>query len=375
MVTVRAVDPTIRGEVRAFVDVPFRIYRDDARWVPPFRRDVQQLFDRRGHPFYDHSEAAFFVAWRGDHAAGRIAVLEQRPFNAHHGTRQASFACLECDDDPEAAAALVEGAAAWACARGLDTLVGPKGFSALDGYGVLVDGFEHRQMMTMSNYNPPYYGRLLERLGFVKEIDFASWRIDRAGFVLPDRVGRAADAAERRGTLRLLRFDSKRALVRAAHQIGAAYNRAFVQNWEYYPLAPREIDFLVEQLVLIADHRLLKLIARGDEIVGFLFAFPDVSAALQRARGRLHPLSVADLFIDLKRARGIALNGAGILPACRGLGGNALLYAAIEATLRGSRFEWAELPQVAETAVQMRKDLRMFNATPIKTHRVYRRAI
>ena len=84
---------------------------------------------------------------------------------------------------------------------------------------------------------------------------------------------------------------------------------------------------------------------------------------------------MADLFIDLKRARGIALNGAGILPGCQGLGGNALLYAAIEATLRGSRFEWAELPQVAETAVQMRKDLRMFNAAPIKTHRVYRLAI
>jgi hypothetical protein len=375
VLTVTAVEPSAVAEVRAFVDVAFRIYRQDRRWVPPFRRDVWQLFDRRRHPFYDHSDAAFFVARRGTHAVGRLAVLDQRPFNAHHGTRQASFACFECDDDPEAAGALFERAAAWAQERRLDTLVGPKGFSALDGYGVLVDGFEHRQMMTMSGYNPPYYGPLLERLGFVKEVDFGSWRIDRSGFVVPDRVRRAAESAERRGTLRLVRFESKRALARAAPRIAAAYNRAFVHNWEYYPLAPREIDFLVGQLLLVADHRLITLIARRDDIVGFLFAFPDVSAALQRARGRLHPVSVADLLIDLRRTRGIALNGAGILPACQGLGGNALLYAAIEGALRGSRFEWAELPQVAETAVQMRKDLRMFNATPIKTHRVFRMGI
>lgn len=372
MLTVEAVTPTARAEVRAFIEIPFRLYADDRRWVPPFRREVAELFDRKAHPFYEHSDAAFFVARRGAGAVGRIAVLENRPFNAHHGVRQASFYCFECEDDRDAAAALVGRAADWARARGLTTLVGPKGFSALDGYGILVEGFTHRQTMTMTNYNPPYYAPLVEGLGFVKDVDFGSWRIDRDAFLLPERVRRVAAEVERRGALRLVAFETKRALVKAAQGIGDAYNRAFVNNWEYYPLSPREVDYLVKQIMLVADHRLIKLIAHGDDIVGFLFAFPDVSAALQRARGRLSPLRIVDLLLELKRARSIALNGAGILPQFHGRGGNALLYAAIESTLRASRFDHAELLQIAETAVQMRKDLQMFNAIPCKTHRVFR---
>jgi hypothetical protein len=375
MLTVVPVAPEARREIRAFTEIPFRLYSGDRQWVPPFRRDVAALFNRRVHPFYEHSEAAFFMARRGGQEVGRIAVLENRPFNTHHGVRHASFYCFECEDDHAVAAALVGRAAEWARARGLAALVGPKGFSALDGYGVLVEGYEHRQTMTMTNYNPAYYAALLEGLGFVKEVDFESYRLDRHTFVMPDRVRRAAAEAQRRGWLRLVSFESKRALIRRAQEIGAAYNRAFVNNWEYYPLSPREVRYLVDQVMLVADHRLIKLIANGDEIVGFLFAFPDVSAALQRARGRLSPLRIADLLVELRRTRAIALNGAGILPLFHGRGGNALLYAAIEATIRASRFEQAELPQVAETAVQMRRDLRVLNATPTKTHRVYRTAI
>jgi hypothetical protein len=369
------VDAGSRADVRDFVDLPFRLYAGDPRWVPPFRRDVRQLFDRRAHPFYEHSDAAFFVARRGTRVVARIAALHLRPFNVHHGTSQAGFGCFECEEDREAAAALVGRVGEWARARGLDVVVGPKGFSPIDGYGVLVDGFEHRQMMTMSAYNPPYFGPLLEALGFVKEVDFGSWRLDREGYVLPDRVRRAAEAAERRGGLRLVRFESRRALARAAQGIGRAYNRAFVRNWEYYPLTPREVDFVLRQVMLVADHRLVTLIAHGDEIVGFLFAFADVSAALQRARGRLSPLGLARLYLALRRSRGLALNGAGILPEYQGRGGNALLYAAIESAVRASHFETAELPQVAETALQMRKDLQMLHAVLIKTHRVYRLAL
>jgi hypothetical protein len=375
VLTIHAVDAGARAAVRAFVDLPFRLYAAEPRWVPPFRRDVGRLFDRRAHPFYDHSDAVFFVARRDARVVGRIAVFEPRPFNAHHGTRQAGFTLFECEDDREAVSALVGRAAAWARARALDTIAGPKGFSALDGYGVLVEGFEHRQMMTMSAYNPPHYGPLLEGLGFTKEIDFVSWRLDRQGYVLPERVRRAAEAAERRGGLRLIPFASKRALARAAHGIAEAYNRAFVHNWEYYPLTRREVDFILQQVLLVADHRLIKLIAHGEEIVGFLFAFADVSDALQRARGRLSPLALARLYIALKRSRSVALNGAGILPEYRGRGGNALLYAAIDSAIRASRYEWAELPQVAETAVKMRSDLQTLHAVPIKTHRVYRLAI
>jgi hypothetical protein len=168
-------------------------------------------------------------------------------------------------------------------------------------------------------------------------------------------------------------MNSRRALIKVARHIGETYNRAFAGNWEYYPLSDREIDLVVRQLIVLANPRLIKLIAHADDIVGFLLAFPDVSGALQRARGRLTPWTITDLLLEARRTPWAAINGAGILPAYQGRGGNALLYLEMERTIRGSQYCHADLPQVAETAVQMRRDLAALGAVPYKTHRIYGR--
>ena len=368
---IELVDLDSRRDVRRFVDLPYRLYARDPRWVPPLRREVAIALDRTRHPYYEHSDAAFFLASRNGRVVGRIGALEHRPYNRAHGIQAASFALFECEEDEQAAVALFTALFDWARCRGLSRVVGPRGLGAFDGYGVLVDGFERRQLMTMTPYNPPWYARALERLGFAKEVDFVSFGLRSDSFVMPDAVARAAERAA--GDLRIVRYPTRRALVRAARRIGETYNRAFVANWEYYPLTEREIDFAVEQVRPLADRRLMTFIAAGDEVVGFLLAFPDVSAALQRMRGRLTPWGIARLLIERRRTRAVALNGAGIVPEFQGRGGNALLYVQIERAIRESGFEEAELPQVAETATRMRRDLERLGARPLKTHRVYAR--
>jgi hypothetical protein len=79
--------------------------------------------------------------------------------------------------------------------------------------------------------------------------------------------------------------------------------------------------------------------------------------------------------IEMRRTTWVALNGAGILPAFQGRGGNALLYCEIERTIRESGYSEADLPQVADTAVQMRRDLAELGARPYKTHRIYAREL
>ncbi len=375
-INIERVNVDSRGEVGQFIDVPCRLYSGIPQWVPPLRRDVAESMDRARHPFYEKSDAEFFIASRNDRPVGRIATLENRPYNDHHGVRQADFYYFECENDPEAAAALLGRVFEWAQARKLDRVVGPKGFSALDGHGILVEGFEHRQLMTMMNYNPPYYAQLLEGLGFEKEVDFISSYINRNEYRLPARIRAAAERVKARGTLHVKRFGNKRELLSWAGRIGKAYNGAFVRNWEYYPLSPRQVDYVVKNIMVVADHRLIKVIAHGDEVVGFLLAFPDVSAALQRIRGRLLPFGIPRLLLEMRRTDWLALNGAGILPEYQGIGGNALLYSEIEKTLVESRFTHVDLTQVAETAVQMQRDLANLGARPYKRHRVYvRRSI
>ncbi len=372
MLTVTQVDLQDKRQVHRFIEFPYTLYAGCPQWVPPLRRDVRVVLDPQRHPFYEHSEADFFLAERGGEVVGRIAALENRPFNRYHQTQKASFYLFECVDDLEVARALFERVIDWARKRHLNELVGPKGFGVLDGYGLLVEGFEHRQMMTMMNYNYPYYPRLLEGMGFQKEVDFVSCYLNVATFRMPERIHRIAQRVLQRGSLKVKRFESARELRRWTERIRKAYNRAFVNNWEYYPISQREAEFLMENAIALTDPRLIKLIVHGDELVGFLFGFPDVSAALQRARGRLTPWALVDLLREMRRTEWVALNGAGLIPDFHGVGGNALLYSEMEKTVRERNFKHADLTQVAETAVQMRHDLENVGGQMYKNHRVYR---
>ncbi len=375
MPKIEQIDTTHPSHVKAFLQLPHRIYTGVPQWVATPRTDVETMLNRDKHPFYEHSEADFFLARRDGRPVGRVAVMENKPFNAYHETKTAQFYLFECENDLDTAQALFNRAFKWAGQRGLDTLIGPKGFGPLDGYGILIEGFENRRVMAMSKYNLPYYPELLTALGFEKEVDFVSRYLNATVFTLPERVHRIVERVKERRSFNVRNFGSKRELRRWAERLGDAYNGAFVDNWEYYPLTQHEIDYVVENIITVADPRLIKVITHDEEIVGFLFGFPNVSAALKRAKGRLMPWHIADLLLERRRTKTLALNGAGILPQYHGIGGNALLYAEMYHTLNDFGFEDAILVQVAETAEQMRSDLNNVGARPYQNHRVYRRAL
>jgi hypothetical protein len=140
--------------------------------VPPLYTDAYLPLNRKKHPFFEHSEADFFLAVRDGEVVGRICAANNKLFNEYHKTKKAHFYGFEAINDLEVARALFDAAFHWAKERDLDTMIGPKGLSPFDGYGILVEGFEHRQMMTMMNYNYDYYPKLMEALGFEKEVDF-----------------------------------------------------------------------------------------------------------------------------------------------------------------------------------------------------------
>ncbi|RPI28631.1 MAG: hypothetical protein EHM70_16545, partial [Chloroflexota bacterium] len=318
MITVEKIDTKDKAQAQRFINIPYRLYKNHPQWVPPLVMDTKAQMDRDKHPFYEHSCADFFIASRDGRDVGRVTALENRRFNECHGTHEAQFYLFECEDDQEAANALIEQVCEWARKRGLDHIVGPKGFSSFDGYGILVEGFEHRQMMTMMNYNYPYYPRLLETIGFTKEVDFVSCYLSAEKFKMPERVYNIARRVIERGTLQVHRFKTKNDLRAWAQRIGEAYNKTFVNNWEYYPLTEREIKFVLDTLLQVADPRLIKIITHKEAVVGFLLAFPDVSPALQRARGHVNPLSCWAFPLKFGGPNGVPFIGPVSLPDFQG---------------------------------------------------------
>jgi len=373
-VTVEVVGSS-RGQAgRQFVQFPHRLYRGSPQWVPQFRTDIRKILDRR-HPSFERCEARFFLARRGGEPAGTIGAIVNAAYNDYHHTKIGHFHFFDCVDDRQVSHALVTAALDWLRSRGMEQVVGPYGFGFM-GMGVLVDGFEHRAVMTMMGYNGPWYGPALEAEGFVKHRDQFSMYIEADKFVLPDKVRRVAEIALKRGSFEVPELRTKRDLVRRAQAIGRVYNDSFQAHGdEFYPLSDREIRQITADLVTVADPTLIKLLVHKGEIAGFLFGFPDLSAALQRSRGRITPWGIIDLLLEYRRTRWLVVNGAGILPQYQRLGGNALLYHMLEKIASRKRFLYVDAVQIAETTELMLADMKTLGGRIYKVHRIYQRTL
>jgi GNAT superfamily N-acetyltransferase len=373
MTTIRKVDTSDPHQVEAFVRLPFRLYRESRLWVPPLLSSARKQLNRDKHPFYRHSDADFFLAEQGREVVGRIAVLEPRRRNAYRSQPRAFFCHFDAVEDLEVARALFAAAFDWARARGLEWIAGPEGFLPGDSLGVLVKGFEHHPAMGIT-YNFSYYDALIQDSGLVKQTDYHSCYLP-GSFVLPERVSQIAQRAKEQRGYRVLRFRTRDELRAIAPRVIEAYNAAFAENREFVPIVGEDAAKIADRLISITQPDLIKVVAKGEQIVGFTLGFPDVWEALRRCRGRLYPLGWALLLREARRTRWVNFNGGGILPQYQGLGVNAILYDEMYRTVRERGFQHIDIVQVNEQNERMMRELQGMGADFYKTHRIYERRL
>jgi hypothetical protein len=369
---IELIDPKSQRDLRRFIELPFRLYRDSSQWVPPLLDDLNLQLNRERYPFYQHSDADFFTAERNGEVVGRIAALENRHYNAHWNSQTAFFYLFEAENDPEAAAALFEAVEKWAQARGLTKVVGAKGFLQGDGIGVLVEGFEYRPAVGIP-YNHEYYGALIEQTGYQRQRDFVSLYL-QGSLQLPPRIHEIADRMKERRGFSIKTFKNKAELREWVSRIVQTYNDSFIDNWEFNPVTDAEARVIGDRLIQVADPKLIKLVMKGDEIAGFLFGFPDISEGIRRSGGRLLPFGWFWLLREFGRTRWLNLNGAGILAPYRGLGVNAILYSEMDRTIRSGQFEHVDIVQIEESVLTLDDALRM-GARIYKRHRIYDKSL
>lgn len=363
-------DLSNKKQVREFLDLPQRIYAGIPQWVPPLEMDDRLRLDPKRHPFYQHSQAAFFLAYEGSHLVGRIAVLDHRRYNEFNHEKTAFFYLFECENNLAASQSLFEAGFEWARARGLEKMLGPKGFTVLDGFGLLVKGFEHRPAFGLP-YNPPYYPALVEAAGFQTERDAVSGYLS-ADIHFPQRIHELADRiAERRG-LHIARYRTRRDLRALVPKLKDLYNSALRGTAGNAPLTDAEVQVMANQLLWFSDPRLLKVVMKGDQPVGFLMAYPDISAALQKTRGKVLPFGWLTLMREFKRTDWLNINGAGLVPEYRGSGGTAILYSEMFKSVKESgQFRHAEVVQIGVENEAMQRDMENFGICFYKMHRTY----
>jgi hypothetical protein len=378
---VRTLDTDDRRQVKQFLELPFRLYRDVPQWVPPLAGDARRLLDRRRNPFFKHSAADFFLARGADgQAVGRLAVIDHAGYNAYNHERTAFFYLFECENDPAAACALFEAAFAWARGRGLNKIAGPRGFTVFDGFGLLVKGFEHRPAFGLP-YNLAYYPALVEGAGFHPAGDSLSGYLS-GRMQFPERIHELSQRVQKRRGLRVERCATRADVQRIIPALQKLYNDSLGQMSGGAPLDDAEVKALADQMLWFANPRLIKIVVKEpdepgqpDEPVGFLLAYPDVSAAVQRTRGRLFPLGWLRLLLELRRTPWVNVNGAGIVERYRGLGGTAILFSEMYKSVTAEGYEHADIVQIGSENDKMLREMSNFGIDFYKAHRVYERVI
>jgi len=370
MIIIR-INTSDRHKIKQFIDLPFRLYSGNPCWVPPLEMDMRGVLNARKHPFYQHGAAIFLLALDEDsRPVGRLAVLDNQTYNDYNHEQAAFFNFFECADDPAAAKALFEAGFEWARSRGLTAMFGPKGFTALDGMGLLVNGFEHRAALGQA-YNPPYYDTLLRGLGFEVDHEVVSGYLNR-NTQFPEKIGRAAGIVTKRYGIHAKRFTSKRELLKMLPSLQALYNDSLVPGEGNYPITTRDMKTMADQLFLFADPGLVKILMIEEKPIGFLLTYPDISAAIQRCRGRLFPLGWLDVLREPRRTDWLNINGAAILEEYQGMGGTAVLFNELFKSIIDSRYNHAEVVQIDVKNERMHNELKSIGIDFYKMHRTYR---
>ncbi len=366
--------PDEKALVRKFCELPFSIYKDTPQWVPALQGEVEGKFNRRENPFYLHSEAAFFLAMDDDgNPVGRVAILDNRNFNLFNKENTAFFTLFECINDTDISTDLFAAGFEWAKMRGLNKVKGPQGFTALDGLGLLVKGFEFRPAFGIP-YNPEYYIKLIEHAGFRGAGgDVASGYLDVNSEFPREKIHEFSRRVQEKKGLKVVNFRTRGDLRRLVSQLKDLYNGALGGTPGGVPLTDEEANQMADQLIWFADPKLIKVLFKGESAVGFLFAYPDISAALQRRNGKLWPFGWADYLVERKRTNWINVNGAGILEEYRGQGGTAILFSEMWKSVEGTRYTGGDIVQIGEDNTRMQNELAGLGITFHKKHRMYER--
>jgi len=362
--------PGDRKQQKDFIEFPFKLYQDTPQWVPPFRMGMRKLF-KPDYPFFAYGEAGFFLALdENGNVLGRLAAANNYRYNDFHESKTAFFYYFETVNDLSVAQGLFNHAFEWVKDQGLNHVLGPKGFTVLDGFGMLVKGFEHQPAFGQP-YNLDYYPELVEALGFTKVKDIFTSRMDRST-QWPEKILKAAKLVEKRMGFYAPELKTKSELKKVINDFKRLYNDSLAVPAGNPPITDEDMEIMVSQLLWIADPRLVKLIYKDGKAVGWILAYPDIGAALQRTKGRLFPLGWLQILLESKRSHWIDLNGIGIIEEYQRFGGTAVLYNEIyKSVMSFDQYDYAELLQMREENMKILMEAANLDLDFHKMHRLY----
>ena len=286
-----------KADRSAFVELAYRLNRGDPNWVPPLKSEVRGLITPGENPWFEHAEAAFFLAVRGNEPVGRISAQVDQLVLDHMGPGLGQWGMLEAEDQ-EIARLLLATAEDWLRGKGMTRSMGPFSLSIWDEPGLLVKGHDHPPMVMMGHHLPAYEA-WVEAAGYRGVKDLLTYELDTT-VPFPPIVQRIVAAGEKNSKIRVRNVDRKRFDEEAA-LILSILNDVWSGNWGFIPLTDSEIAYGGKKLKPIVLEDMIQVAEYEGEPVAFMMALPDINEFLMDLDGELFPFGWAKLLWRLKR--------------------------------------------------------------------------
>lgn len=345
-ITIREVETS--SDIKEFVNFQFKLYKNEKMWVPPLKADERNSITPEKNPAYNFCDLKFWIAYKDDKPAGRIGVILNRRENRDVAKKVARFTRMEFINDIEVCKALFETAELWAKFMGYDIIHGPLGFSNLDHQAVLIEGHEHLPSVA-SEWHMPYYKELIEKCGYVKEMDWVEFRLTIPE-TLPEKVVRVAQIISQKEGVQIRSYNKTKEMMPYADELFDLLNVAFGDLFSFVPLDDKMKQFYIEKFIPMLSPKFVKLIFNKDEkLIGFIIGLPSLSKAMQKAGGSLLPFGWWHLLQAYKKCDTIDLLLTGMDPRLQGMGYAALLMVEMLTTAKNNGAKWVETTGMIET--------------------------
>ena len=313
-----------KADIRAFINFTDELYRDHPCFVPPLKFDEASTLNAKKNPAFDHCEARYWLAYKGNRVVGRVAGIINRAYIEKWGNKYIRFGWIDFEDDQNISRLLLLQVENWAKEEGLNALHGPLGFTDLDREGTLIEGFE--QLGTMASiYNYSYYQDHFEALGFVKETDWIEYKLT-ADEAVPQKLIKLASIVERRLKLTVVRARRAKDMLPYSRAIFELINEAYADLFGVTALTRRQMDYYTKQYFSLMKLEYITLIVDSDDKLAAVgITMPSLSKALQKSRGRLFPFGFIYLLKAMKKNDMADLLMIAIRKDLQGKGVNAML--------------------------------------------------
>jgi len=361
-----------KKDLSDFRKLPWKIYHNDPQWVPPLISQQKVLFDKKKHPFFEHSEADFFIARRGTETVGTIVAILNHRHNHVHQENVGFFGFFETIADYQVAEKLLDTVMDWAKQKNLDYIRGPENYSQNEVCGLLVDGFDTPPVILMA-HNPPYYQAFIEKYGFTKAMDLWAYCMDTNTFI-PERVVKVVERIKERTNV-TFRTINKKDFKNEVERVKQVYNQAWEKNWGFVPMTDHEIDHTARELVQIIDPDIVFFAEMDGKPIGFSLAVPDINQALQKINGRLFPTGFFKLLYYARKVNRVRVIIMGVVLEYRNKGIDSVFYLDSYRKALEKGYNWGEFSWILENNDPMNTALRNIGAHVYKTYRIYEKKV